>query len=44
MINLILLISIFSLFFWIIFDKLKRDSDEINRIHNEMHKDKDDNT
>jgi len=40
MINLILLISIFALFFWIIFDKLKRDSDEINKLHDDTHSDK----
>lgn len=40
MINFLLLIAIFALFFWIIFDKLTRDSDEINRLRDDTHPDK----
>lgn len=33
MVNLIILIIVFALFFWVVFDKLKRDADEINKLH-----------
>jgi hypothetical protein len=40
MINFLILIVISVLFFWVIFDKLKDDSDEINKLHDDIHSDK----
>jgi hypothetical protein len=40
MIKFLILIVIFLLLFWIIFDKFERDLDEVNKLHDDVHSDK----